>query len=191
MHFGKSGKRGAKYFFGNVKEDFSLMCKEKIIISSCMCGNQVRYNGSGAGNLIVENNIVKKWHQENRLILVCPELLAGLTTPRPAAEIFGCGGESVFSGQGKVVSQDGQDFTDDFIQGVIQALKIVKLHNVKLAILKDYSPSCGTENIHDGSFLKRTYYGLGVTAALLAQNNVRLFNASKIDLAADYLKAIE
>ena len=167
------------------------MNKEKILISACLCGKPVRYNGKFARNLIDENEIIKRWHQEDRLVLVCPEILAGLPTPRPSAEMQGVTGEAILSSQGVVLSQTGEDFTESFIAGAKLVLEIAKTNNIKMAILKNRSPSCAPTDSYDGSFSDKTYLGRGVTAALLYRNNIKLFNEDQINLAAGYLSVLD
>ncbi|MBU5895369.1 DUF523 domain-containing protein, partial [Vibrio cholerae O1] len=56
----------------------------KILISACLAGFKVRYNGSDKPLL---DAALTRWQQEGRLVVCCPELAAGFSTPRPAAEI--------------------------------------------------------------------------------------------------------
>ena len=63
--------------------------------------------------------------------------------------------------------------------------KIAKQNNIKVAILKARSPSCGSQQIYDGTFSNKLIDGMGVTAALLTQNGIKVFNENQIDLALD------
>jgi len=52
--------------------------------------------------------------------------------------------------------------------------KIAKQFKVKEFIAKNGSPSCGCDQIYDGSFSGRLTPGDGVTTALLKRNGVRI-----------------
>ena len=77
-----------------------------------------------------------------------------------------------------------------FINGAKDILKIVKFHQIAIAILKDGSPSCGSTYIYDGSFLGLKKRGKGVTTTLLEQKGVRVFNEKEVHKAIEYLKGI-
>ena len=79
----------------------------------------------------------------------------------------------------------------DFVRGAHLALDAARAQNVRLAVLKDGSPSCASELIYDGSFSGRRQSGRGVTAALLERHGIRVFSERRIDEAAAYLKTIE
>lgn len=132
-----------------------------IIISACLCGINCKY--SGENNL---NSNALKLLKEGKAILVCPEQLGGLTTPRIPCEIMGGDGEDVLNGEAKVISKEGKDCTKEFLKGAYEALKIAKEVNAKKAIFKSKSPSCGCGKIYDGSFSGNKIDGNGVTAAL-------------------------
>ena len=136
-----------------------------IIVSACLLGENCKYSG---GNNKSENVI--KYLEDKEYILVCPEQLGGLSTPRNPSEIITYGnkdGNDVLSGCTKVLSNKGIDVTKNFIQGAEETLKIAKEHNAKTAILKAGSPSCGYKKIYDGTFLGNKIQGMGVTAAIL------------------------
>ena len=142
-----------------------------IIVSACLLGENCKYSG---GNNKSENVI--KYLEDKEYILVCPEQLGGLSTPRNPSEIITYGnkdGNDVLSGCTKVV-------TKNFIQGAEETLKIAKEHNAKTAILKAGSPSCGYKKIYDGTFLGNKIQGMGVTAAILNKENIALLDEDDI-----------
>ncbi|MGK4431189.1 2-thiouracil desulfurase family protein, partial [Yersinia enterocolitica] len=47
----------------------------RVLISACLMGKPVRYNGSA---LSVHHEIIQRWQDEGRLVMVCPELAAGM-----------------------------------------------------------------------------------------------------------------
>ena len=145
-----------------------------IIVSACLLGENCKYSG---GNNKSENVI--KYLEDKEYILVCPEQLGGLSTPRNPSEIITYGnkdGNDVLSGCTKVLSNKGIDVTKNFIQGAEETLKIAKEHNAKTAILKAGSPSCGYKKIYDGTFLGNKIQGMGVTAAILNKENIALLD---------------
>ncbi len=136
-----------------------------IIVSACLLGLNTKYNG---GNN--ENRDVIALSKRYILIPLCPEQLGGLPTPRPPSEIKG---NSVFG-------INGSDLTTNFLRGAEEALKFAKLYNVKKAILKDGSPSCGSNYIYDGTFTGKKIEGSGITAMLFKRNNIRVYSEKEI-----------
>jgi uncharacterized protein YbbK (DUF523 family) len=162
---------------------------EKILISKCLLGEKVNYLGRDA---YCAHPILKKWASEGRLVSVCPEVQGGASVPRPAAAIIGTGGgEAVLNKLAYVKTEQGKDVTDIFLQGAEVALKIAKKHNIKIAILKARSPSCGSNEIYDGSFTHKKIPGAGVTTALLKKNGIKVFSEEQLDEADVYLRAIK
>ncbi len=147
-----------------------------IIVSACLCGINTRYDGKN--NL---NEKVAKLLKEGKAVLVCPEQLGGLSTPRPAHEIKGGTGSEVLDGYARVISINGEDGTLDFIKGAEETLKIAKQVDAKAAILKAKSPSCGFSKIYDGSFSKTKIEGNGVTAELLIRNGIKVYTEEDIE----------
>ena len=149
-----------------------------IIVSACLLGENCKYSG---GNNKSENVI--KYLEDKEYVLVCPEQLGGLSTPRNPSEIITDGnkdGNDVLNGCTKVLSNKGIDVTKNFIQGAEKTLKIAKENNVKTAILKAGSPSCGYKKIYDGTFLGNKIQGMGVTAAILNKENIALLDEDDI-----------
>lgn len=139
---------------------------EKLLISACLLGKNCKYNGKNNYNPLVEE--LKKKYE---LIPVCPEVMGGLLTPRVPSEING----------DKVISKDGLDVTFNFLSGAYQVLQLKDIYNIKIAVLKDGSPSCGSTYIYDGTFTKTKKEGLGITAKLLKDNNVDIYSENEIE----------
>lgn len=147
-----------------------------IIVSACLCGINTRYDGKS--NL---NEKVMKLLKEGKAVLVCPEQLGGLSTPRPPHEIVHGTGAQVLDGDAKVISIEGSDGTLEFIKGAEETLKIAKEVNANIAILKAKSPSCGKGKIYDGSFSGKKIDGNGVTAELLIRNGITVYSEEELD----------
>jgi uncharacterized protein YbbK (DUF523 family) len=163
---------------------------EKILVSACLLGERVRYHG---GDAECEHPALERWRREGRLIAVCPEVAGGLPTPRPPAEIVGPrAGDGTDVRQLAVVrTRDGTDVTAAYLAGADEALELVERHGIRVAILKDGSPSCGTSFTYDGTFSGARLAAPGVTAAMLAAHGVRLFSEREIDAADAWLRLLE
>lgn len=135
------------------------------IISACLAGVNCRYDGGN--NLKPE---IVKLLKEKKAILVCPEQLGSLTTPRLPCEIV-CDK----NGNKKVVNIEGKDLTKEFLKGAEETLKIAKLVGAKGAILKARSPSCGKGQVYDGTFKKKLVEGNGITTDLLIKNGIKVY----------------
>ncbi|WP_245879554.1 DUF523 domain-containing protein [Zobellella endophytica] len=149
----------------------------KILMSACLLGKRVRYDG---GSLAVTDRIVERWLSEGRVISVCPEVEAGMSIPRAPAEILEGNGDDVLSGEADVVEKGGEKVTPAFLAGACVALDLCNRFNINVAVLAEFSPSCGTSSIYDGSFSGKKIAGMGVTAALLHRHGVRVFNQYEI-----------
>ena len=161
---------------------------EKVLISSCLLGEKVRYHG---GDALCTSPIFKRWKCEDRIVSFCPEVSAGLSVPRAPCEIINGDGKSVLIGMAQVVSHKGENKSKEFIDGAKKALEIAIKFNIKVAVLKKNSPSCGNKTIYDGTYSGMTTNGSGVTASLLMQNNIKVFNESELDAANEYLALLE
>ena len=139
---------------------------KKILISACLVGDKVRYDGHTN-----YTPLYKELLNEYELVPFCPEVEGGLSIPRNPSEIQG----------DKVVSNKGKDVTNNFVEGAKKALLICQYLNIDTAILKDGSPSCGVYEIHDGSFTDKKISGQGVTAKLLREHGITVYSESEIE----------
>ncbi|MBR6071466.1 MAG: DUF523 domain-containing protein [Acholeplasmatales bacterium] len=139
---------------------------EKILVSSCLLGNNCKYNGGNNYNVLVEE--LKKKYE---IISICPEVMGGLSIPRVPSESI----------NGTVINKDGEDVTRYFMSGSKKVLDIVKSENIKIAVLKDGSPSCGSSYIYDGTFSGNKISGMGMTAKLLKLFGVKIYSENNIE----------
>ncbi len=160
---------------------------EKILVSRCLLGHPVRYDGGAHGPF----DLLQRWQAEGRVVALCPEVAGGLPTPRPAAEIDGGQGAQVLDGQVRVRGIDGQDVTAAFVAGAEQALALVQRHGIRVALLKARSPSCGNLENYDGQFTGTRIPGEGVTAALLRRAGVQVFSEEQLADAMQALISLE
>ena len=138
----------------------------KILCSACLLGVNCKYDGG--------NNAHQKildLAKENILIPVCPEQLGGLPTPRP---------RSCRQGNRIVLKSAAvRDFSERYFRGARETLKITQLLNIKEAILKQRSPSCGCGKIY-ADFNGTIINGDGVAAELLKQNGVKVISEEEL-----------
>ena len=133
----------------------------KILVSACLLGYNCKYNG---GNNY--NQEIAQLEELFEIVPICPEVFGGLTTPRKPSERIG----------DKVLTADGDDFTENFEKGANQALELCLKNDCKYAILKAKSPSCGCGLIYDGTFTGTTIKGNGVASDLLLKQGVEIYN---------------
>lgn len=160
---------------------------QKILVSRCLLGHHVRYDGGAHGPF----GVLQRWQAEGRIVPLCPEMAGGLPTPRPPAEIPGGQGAEVLDGGVQVLTLDGEDVTRAFVDGAEQALALVQRYGIRLALLKARSPSCGNLENYDGTFSGRKVEGEGVTAALLRRAGVQVFNEEQLAAAEAALAELE
>jgi uncharacterized protein YbbK (DUF523 family) len=162
--------------------------KSKILVSACLLGNKVRYD---ANDVPTENNLLDDWRNEGRLVSFCPEVAGGLSVPRLPAEIQSDDGNAVLDGTAKVFDNQGNDVSENFINGAKKALETALADHIKVAILKSKSPSCGSSFIYDGTFSSVQKVGQGVTTALLERNGIKVFSDLEIEKAAEVVKKLD
>ena len=160
---------------------------QKILVSRCLLGHRVRYDGGASGPF----DQLQQWIAEGRVVPLCPEVAGGLPTPRAAAEIPGGQGVEVLDGSARVITTEGDDVSAEFLSGARQALALVQQHDIRIAVLKANSPSCGNLLTYDGTFSGVKVSGEGVTAALLSRHGVRVFNESQLAEAVSALAALD
>ncbi|WP_277592052.1 DUF523 domain-containing protein [Pseudomonas chlororaphis] len=158
----------------------------KILVSRCLLGHRVRYDGGASGPF----DQLANWQAEGRVVALCPEVAGGLPTPRAAAEIPGGQGGEVLDGLVRVITSEGEDVSAEFLSGARQALELVREHGIRIAVLKANSPSCGNLLTYDGSFSGVKVSGEGVTAALLKRAGVQVFSELELAEAAAALAAL-
>lgn len=141
--------------------------RKRALISACLLGVDCKYDG---GNNSLPDEKLARLKTEYELIPVCPEAYGGLTTPRTPSERL----------DGGVVSNTGRNVTAEFQRGAEAALRLAQLFDIKTAILKENSPSCGCGTVYDGTFSGTLVPGDGVTAELLKAYGITVIGESKI-----------
>ena len=145
------------------------MKRERVAVSRCLLGQNCKYSGQNNASLEAAAFV-----KERDVLLICPEELGGLPTPREPAEIV------EENGGRKVFSRDGRDVTLQFEAGAREALRLAKEAGVKSALLKSGSPSCGKGAVYDGTFTGTLREGNGLTAALFLENGIEVLTEKEL-----------
>ena len=139
---------------------------KKILVSACLLGEKCRYDGKSK-----PCDSVIKLSEKFDLVPICPEVFGGLPTPRIPAEIV----------DGAVLRKDGVDVTNNYKIGAQKALDIAIQNNIKIAVLKEKSPSCGKDIIHNGKFNGELSQGNGITVNLFLKQGINVYKESEVD----------
>ncbi|AXH09816.1 hypothetical protein CP960_07595 [Malaciobacter halophilus] len=150
-----------------------------ILISSCLLGEDVRYDAKSSSSSIKDKELFNKIINEFKIFSICPEVSGGLSIPRPPSEIV----------NDKVITTDGLDVTKMFNKGALNTLSYCKDNNIKIAILKSKSPSCGNSMVYDGTFTSTLKKSKGITTKLLQENGIKVFNETQLEQFCDYIKS--
>ncbi|RNL86542.1 DUF523 domain-containing protein [Halostreptopolyspora alba] len=162
---------------------------QRVLVSACLMGCRVRFDGRAK---TVGDAVVDRWRAEGRLVVHCPEVAGGLPVPRPPAEIEEArGADAVLRGEARLRTPEGDDVTRFYLAGARAALASARSHGVRVAVLKESSPSCGPHRVHDGGFTGTTTDGPGVTARLLLDHGVSVYNENEIEEANVHLETLE
>ena len=129
----------------------------RAIVSACLLGKPVRYDGGSK-----PCRAVLDLAEKLEVTLVCPETAARLPVPRPPAE----------QRDGRVWLRDGTDVTEAFRRGSEEMLAVARRTGAPLAVLKAKSPSCGVHVIYDGTYTGNLTEGEGVFARLLEEEGI-------------------
>jgi len=165
-------------------DDIRIDDDELILVSPCILGIPTRWDGKSC---LAEQLVALA--AEGKLLPFCAEVAGGLSIPRGDASIQALDGErvlfrepsevdghDVLDGRARVVTSDEVDVTDEYVRGAQMGLELVKHYGIKTAVLKAFSPSCGSQKIYDGTFTLTLKPGQGVLAALLARNGVTVYS---------------
>ena len=162
----------------------------RVLVSSCLMGNSVRYDG---GDQFCDN-LSNLLFNDSRIICYafCPEVSGGLSVPRSRAAINRnySGYDVLNHDKAKVINSDGIDVTNEYIKGAQLALEFCKKNRISIAIMKEDSPSCGSNTLFNPTFDASKKIGPGVTAALLKKNNIAVFSEIEVEELSKYIKSI-
>jgi len=139
----------------------------KIMVSACLLGENCKYDGGNNRNEALLEMIAGQ-----DVIPVCPETAGGLPVPRVPVEIV----------NGRAVNRNGEDVDDAFRNGAEKTLEIAERENPDLIILQSRSPSCGVNEIYDGTFTGKRIPGHGIFAGLAVSAGYKVIDAEDLHL---------
>ena len=125
-------------------------------------GCNCKYNGKNN-----KNQTIIKFLKNREILMICPEILIGLSCPRPSAEIF----------KGRVVEKTGKDVTELYENASNLAMEKLKNYNISLAILQSRSPTCGVNQIYNGEFSGKLIKGSGLFAKTMIATGYNVMDA--------------
>lgn len=137
----------------------------KILVSACLMGENCKYNG---GNNYAPH--VTSFLRGHDVVAVCPEGLAGFGTPRTPIEIV----------DGILMDRDGNNVDAVLRDTVARLVQELKEQNFDCAVLQSRSPTCGVNQVYDGTFSGKLIPGSGVFAAALKAAGIRVIDAENL-----------
>ena len=137
----------------------------RILVSACLLGENCKYNG---GNNY--NPAVAEFVKDKEVLPICPEMMAGMGCPRIPIEIV----------DGVLMDRDGNNVDAAMRKAVEQAMEMIREEDIQCAVLQSRSPTCGVNQIYDGSFTGKLIEGSGVLAQALKLVGYRVVDAEDI-----------
>lgn len=137
----------------------------KILVSACLLGRDCKYNGKNNYNPAVAAFIA-----DREVVEYCPEVLAGLGIPRTPIEIV----------NGVLMDRDGNHVDATLREAVAKALAEIREQDIDCAILQSRSPTCGVNQVYDGTFSGKLIPGSGVFAQALKDAGYQVIDAEDI-----------
>ncbi|OCL82080.1 DUF523 domain-containing protein [Arcobacter porcinus] len=160
----------------------------KILVSSCLLGENTRYDGENSNIALnpkfrfSDKELFMDIMCENEIYSICPEVSAGLTIPRAKAEIIS------HEKPIKVIDENSEDITINFLIGAKNSLDICLQNDIKVALFKSKSPSCGNNEVYDGTFSQTLIKAKGLSARLLEENGIKVFNELELKELNKFIK---
>ena len=137
----------------------------KILVSACLLGENCKYNG---GNNY--SPAVAEFLKDKEVLPVCPEMMAGMSCPRTPIEIV----------DGVLMDCNGNNVDAAMRKAVAKAMEMIRKEEIQCAILQSRSPTCGVNQIYDGSFSGKLIPGSGVLAQALKDAGYQVIDAEDI-----------
>ena len=124
----------------------------KILVSGCLLGENCKYNG---GNNY--NPRVVEFLKGKEVISICPEMMAGMGCPRNPIEIV----------DGVLTDCNGKNVDSLIRKSVMEIMDRIRDEEIYCAILQSRSPTCGVNQVYDGTFSGILIPGSGIFAQSL------------------------
>ena len=148
----------------------------RILVSACMVGIKCGVDGDTYGDY---PSVLKLMEYDNvKLIQFCPEDFS-FGTPRDMCDIHGGDGFDVLEGRAKVLTPNGDDWTEGMVKASEKMLQVANDNKVELAVMMDISAACGSHVIYDGDRYaenKKFQIGMGVCGAQLNRAGYKIIS---------------
>ena len=137
----------------------------KVLVSACLLCENCKYNG---GNNY--NSAVAEFAKDKEVLAVCPEIMAGMGCPRTPVEIV----------DGVLMDRNGNNVDADMREAIEKAMEMIRKEDIQCAVLQSRSPTCGVNQIYDGSFSGKLIDGSGLFAQALKNAGYQVIDAEDI-----------
>ena len=137
----------------------------KVLVSACLLGENCKYNG---GNNY--NSAVAEFAKDKEVLSICPEMMAGMGCPRTPIEIV----------DGVLMDRNGNVVDAAMRKAIEKAMEMIRKEDIQCAVLQSRSPTCGVNQIYDGSFSGKLIDGSGLFAQALKDAGYQVIDAEDI-----------
>lgn len=137
----------------------------KILVSACLLGENCKYNGGNNYRAAVAEFVKGK-----EVLTICPEIMAGMGCPRTPIEIV----------DGVLMDRDGYNVDAAMRKAVEDAMELIRKEDIQCAVLQSRSPTCGVNQVYDGSFSGKLVSGSGILAQALKNAGYQTIDAEDL-----------
>ena len=137
----------------------------KILVSACLLGKNCKYNGGNNYNAAVAEFV-----KDKEVLTICPEMMAGMGCPRTPIEIV----------DGVLMDREGNNVDDAMRKAVADAMELIRKEDIQCAVLQSRSPTCGVNQVYDGSFSGKLVSGSGILAQALKDAGYQTIDAEDL-----------
>ena len=142
----------------------------KILVSACLLGENCKYNGGNNYNAAVAEFV-----KDKEVLEICPEMMAGMGCPRTPIEIV----------DGVLMDRNGNNVDASMREAVAQAMEMIRKEDIQCAVLQSRSPTCGVNQIYDGSFSGKLISDSGIFAQALKNEGYRVIDVEDVRVCSE------
>ena len=137
----------------------------KIVVSACLLGENCKYNGGNNYRAAVAEFV-----KDREVLAICPEMMAGMGCPRTPIEIV----------DGVLMDRDGNNVDAAMRKAVADAMELIRKEDIQCVVLQSRSPTCGVNQVYDGSFSGKLVSGSGILAQALKDAGYQTIDAEDL-----------
>lgn len=137
----------------------------KILVSACLLGENCKYNGRNN-----YSSAVAEFLKDKKVLSICPEMMAGMGCPRTPIEIV----------DGVLKDRNGNNVDASMREAVEKAMDMIRREDIQRAVLQSRSPTCGVNQVYDGTFSGKLISGSGIFAQALKNEGYCVIDAEDI-----------